>query len=126
MINKGITLEQIYKVDEMLYKLGIDYSAFFIIGFPTETIEDIRKTQEVIRNIHASGKTVNIFTPLPNNRLLKNKEMDDLTEGFHSMHNLTGIIPDPIFKQLVKETQDLAGLNFKEYEMVLKRRSPIN
>lgn len=115
MINKRITIEQIYAADEILKKHNMDWSAFFIIGFPNETVEDIKKTQEVMKKVSASGKTVSIFTALPNNRLLETKEMDDKTEGFHSMHNLTGVIPDDIFEELVKETQLIAGTNYSEY-----------
>ncbi len=115
MIDKRIKVEQILATDKILRANKMDWSAFFIIGFPGETIEDIRSTQEVIKKISASGKTVNVFTPLPNNRLLKTEIFDDTKEGFHSMHNLTGNISDEHFESLVKETQQIAGTSYSEY-----------
>lgn len=68
-----------------------------------------------MKRISASEKTVNVFTPLPNNRLLNNETFDDTKEGFHSMHNLTGNISDELFESLVKETQQIAGTSYSEY-----------
>lgn len=115
MIDKKIRVEQILEADKILRANEMDWSAFFIIGFPGETVEDIRRTQEVMRRISASGKTVNVFTPLPNNRLLNSETFDDTKEGFHSLHNLTGNIPDELFERLVKETQQIAGTSYSEY-----------
>lgn len=115
MIEKNIKIEQILRADKILKANNMDWSAFFIIGFPGETINDIKKTQEIMKQISASGKTVNIFSPLPNNRLLKDKKFDDTTDGFHSMHNLTGNISDADFECLVKETQLIAGTSYSEY-----------
>lgn len=110
-INKGIQLEDIRRVDEILRRKKLKWSAYFIIGFPNETVEDIRETQKLIRSISADSVTVSIYTPLPKNRLCA-VTADYKKHSFHSPNNnFTGMIPDDLFRQLVQETLHIAGEN---------------
>lgn len=114
-INKGIQVSDILRADKILKKKKIKWSAYFIIGFPNETIEDIRKTQEMIKLISADSVTVNVYTPLPKNRL-NAKKADYIKHSFHSPNNnFTGCIEDKVFYELLDETICIAEKKYNEH-----------
>ena len=72
-IKKGINLKQINRGLRLINDKNIFPTAFFMIGLPDETEEDIQKTFQLMQNIDA---TVNcsIFTPYPGTELFKQME----------------------------------------------------
>jgi len=71
-INKGITLEQAKNAIKITKKAGIRTSAYFMIGFPSETEEDIRKTIEFNKRLPLDEHdTFSILTPFPGTELHK-------------------------------------------------------
>jgi radical SAM superfamily enzyme YgiQ (UPF0313 family) len=68
-IKKGLSKEQIRKGAHLLDKYKIDWHAFFMIGFPQETAEDIELTREFWKELKSSCITLSIFTPSPGNPL---------------------------------------------------------
>lgn len=89
MINKGISVEEIVRINKRLseYDIAIRYN--FIIGFPTESRDEIEATLKLIDqlladNPHMEPPFVNIYTPYPGTPLY------DLAkkEGFVPPHNL--------------------------------------
>lgn len=116
-INKKITIDDVYYADEIFQNNSIPWSAFFMIGIPGETEEDIRMTQRLIQKISASSITLSIFTPYPGNELMNSDNLDYKLYSHHSPNNnFTGTIPDDIFKGLVLETLHLCERNYKEHE----------
>lgn len=115
MINKGITIDEVLRMNEILRNKKIKWSAYFIIGFPTETIEEIRETQNLIKRLCANSITVNAYTPLPKNRL-SDVKADYTKHSFHSPNNnFTNCINDNEFKKIFKETLLLAERNYIEH-----------
>jgi len=71
-INKGITLEQAKNAIKITKKAGIGTSAFFMIGFPSETEEDVKKTIEFNKRLPLDEHdTFSILTPFPGTELYK-------------------------------------------------------
>jgi len=70
-INKKIQVSEIIKRTRMLNDKGIDWSAFFIVGFPFETLEDLKKTKELIEIIQPAFVSLNRFTPYPGTAIYK-------------------------------------------------------
>ncbi len=70
---------------DILHKHGISAACSFIIGFPTETEEEVRATYEfVIRNISAgkllAGSAVNILMPMPGTMVWDNAVREGVIE----------------------------------------------
>lgn len=70
LINKKITTDQIRTINKKLSLYNIKLRYNFIIGFPTETVQEIRKTMEFIEklmeeNANLEPPFVNIYTPYP-------------------------------------------------------------
>jgi len=104
-VNKSINVEDVYKADSILKELNMNWSAYFMIGFPGETEEDILKTQKMIQYISANDVTLSIFTPYPGTELFKGKISDYKRYSHHSpFNNFTGVISDERFHELVTET----------------------
>jgi len=74
LINKGITPQQIIEANKRLAKFDIIPEISFIIGFPTETLNEIHKTMDVIDRIIQDNKKaiialVKCYTPFPGSQL---------------------------------------------------------
>lgn len=116
-VHKKIRVEDVYKVDRLMAKHNMDWSAFFIVGFPEETIEDIMMTQEMIKKISAKSITVSVFTPYPGTELNENLPQDAKYYSHHSPYNnFTKNIPNEIFAKLVHETIEIAKRSYDEHK----------
>lgn len=70
LMNKGTTVEQNQKSLDLLQKYGISAGCSFIVGWPTETEDDVRKTYDfILKNVIErklpGGFSVNILMPIP-------------------------------------------------------------
>lgn len=111
MVNKKIRLEDIRRADRILSRSKLDWSAFFIIGFPSETASDIRMTQELIMKLSAKSVTLSMFTPYPGTELYS--DHNRVGAKYYSHHspynNFTGTMSNRKFISLVRETNMLVS-----------------
>ena len=65
VLRKGITLEQAEKAFNLSRKIGLETLAYFMIGSPTETKEDILKTIKFAKKLKPDYTHITITTPFP-------------------------------------------------------------
>lgn len=65
VLKKGITLEQAISAFKLTKKMGIATLAYFMIGSPTETKEDILQTIEFAKKLNPDFVHITITTPFP-------------------------------------------------------------
>ncbi len=65
VLNKGINLEQVKKAFKTANELGIETLAYFMVGSPQETEEDILKTIRLAKKIKPDYAHITILTPYP-------------------------------------------------------------
>ncbi len=65
MIRKGETNEDVKRAIKLLRGAGIRSHAFFMIGLPDETLEDVELSKKLIRDIHPDHVEINMVTPYP-------------------------------------------------------------
>ncbi len=65
LIYKDVTNEQIKKAFQLINAKGIGSGAFFMAGFPEETMEDLEQTYALMRELDATEMAFNIFDPMP-------------------------------------------------------------
>lgn len=69
LICKGITREQVIEANKKTIKYNLDPDFSFIIGFPTETKEDVNLTLDLVNDIErtnpAARSTLNLLVPYP-------------------------------------------------------------
>lgn len=69
LMNKQLSIETIRKGIELIKQHGISVTGSFILGVPTETTEDIKKTLDLALSLPLDGASFFIFTPYPNTKL---------------------------------------------------------
>ncbi|OVE74901.1 hypothetical protein BVX97_06060, partial [bacterium E08(2017)] len=68
-INKNISLETVRHAARLLNSSGIYWSAFFMVGIPGESEEDILNTWNYVKSLNPARAIVSVFTPLPGTEL---------------------------------------------------------
>jgi anaerobic magnesium-protoporphyrin IX monomethyl ester cyclase len=66
---KGITLDQVHSAVEAARSAGLKIQGYFMLGAPTETPAEIRKTLRLARKLPIQEATFSIATPLPQTHL---------------------------------------------------------
>jgi radical SAM superfamily enzyme YgiQ (UPF0313 family) len=110
-IRKDIAITQVLKAAQLLNKMGFIWGAFFMIGFPQETRQDIELTKKLMRKIKADRINLCVFTPYPGCELydtviemglLPSKDIDWATLSHQSPENyFSPLIPKDEFKEIV-------------------------
>jgi radical SAM superfamily enzyme YgiQ (UPF0313 family) len=68
-MKKNLTVNQIKDKVELINKVGIEIIGFFILGYPSETEDDINKTIEFAKKLPLTRAQFNIFIPLPGSEI---------------------------------------------------------
>jgi len=71
VLNKGIHISQAEEVFRMTRRHGIPVLAYFMIGSPTETREDIETTFRVMRNLKPDYVHMTVLTPFPGTEIYR-------------------------------------------------------
>jgi len=69
ILNKGITINQVKHIFDLTRKHGIPILAYFMIGNPTETIDDIYRTFSVMKMLEPDYVHITILTPFPGTKI---------------------------------------------------------
>ncbi|MFA5014851.1 MAG: radical SAM protein [Actinomycetota bacterium] len=68
-IEKGETKEKIAEGIKLLRKFGINVSTFMMIGFPTETEEEMEETMKFVKKLSPNHIILSILTPYPGTKI---------------------------------------------------------
>lgn len=76
MIDKGITIEDIIEVNNRFKGLSIAPWYYFVVGYPSETIDEIKMTSDLIikllsENENAKISGIGCYTPYPGTKLFE-------------------------------------------------------
>ena len=77
--HKRITIEQVEQAAAMANELGIRVGGYFMLGAPTETIEEVRRTIAFAVRLPIDEAAFNVTTPLPGTTLWE--QTKDLIAG---------------------------------------------
>jgi len=67
LMNKHTTIDKIKKVFKLTHKYGIKTRAYFLLGTPTETIEDIKLSEKLCDEIQPDIVGFSLLSPFPTN-----------------------------------------------------------
>lgn len=76
VFQKGITIEQVKNAAKTLKGLGLKVQCFFMLGAPTETVDEINTTINFARKLNVDEATFSITTPLPGTSLFSRCQKD--------------------------------------------------
>lgn len=95
-MKKGLTIEKVKQVFEWGREVGLKRRAFFILGMPNETEEDIRMTENLIDEIRPDVFGMTILCPYPGSSLYSKKysnidwsKTDEYSNNFWRSKTLT-------------------------------------
>lgn len=88
-IGKRITIEQAIKVFQWVHKLKANAVASFVIGFPWETIEDMKRTAKFAVKLDPSYAQFTVATPYPGTPLYYQAVNENLIEDWNWEHYTT-------------------------------------
>lgn len=80
MIRKGETNDDVKRAVSLLRKVGIKSHAFFMIGLPDETREDIELSKQLILEARPDHVEINMVTPYPGTDIFKKLMPEDPAE----------------------------------------------
>lgn len=129
-LNKAIDLDYVGYVFNYVRKYKISTTTYFMLGFPTETVDDLRKTQDLIRELRPNWVYANVLIPLPGTECYRQVVDNGLIDGKlawsgdiykHLQVNYTGTIKDEQFNELVDETFDLCFKINRRFSNVWRR-----
>jgi radical SAM superfamily enzyme YgiQ (UPF0313 family) len=108
-IGKDLAISLINEKAQIINDAAINWLAFFIVGFPTETKEEIEQTLNYIKEIKPSTVAVSIFAPYPgtefhtflseNNLYYKQGEYLK-NDVWYIKNNYTGTMSDEEFSKI--------------------------
>jgi radical SAM superfamily enzyme YgiQ (UPF0313 family) len=75
---KGLTVEQMRAGAKVLRRQGIYWSAYFMMGLPSEAEEDIRASIKLMQEIKPDYCTLSIFTPYPGTEIFEELKQEGL------------------------------------------------
>jgi len=75
-MDKGTTIGQIYKATALLKKHGIRVSLFLQLGYLNETIEDIKLTIKMVRDLLPDDIGISVSYPLPGTKFYEKVKQD--------------------------------------------------
>jgi anaerobic magnesium-protoporphyrin IX monomethyl ester cyclase len=67
-MEKGTTVEQIYHATSLMHDAGIEVGFFLQYGYPGETLTDIAKTLDMVRDCAPDEIGISVSYPLPGTR----------------------------------------------------------
>ena len=80
-LQKGITAEQVEKAFDLCHKIGIKTLAYFMMGNPTETHDDVRETLAMARRIKPDYMQMTILSPFPATAIYLRACQEGLIQG---------------------------------------------
>lgn len=98
-MKKNLNFERVQKVLEYGNKYGIRMQGFFIIGYPTETREDIMKTISLSQSLPLSRASFLLFQPLVGSEIYNDLERQGKLDAFDSSKtefSKSSILPEGI------------------------------
>ena len=126
IIKKPLNLKWVEEVTRVIKKLGIETNSAFIVGFPGETKEQIRRTFEFAKKLKMDCSWFFIANPLPGSRLHEIcKEKGYLREGFEfeTIDYFKSNYETPEFTS--RELEELRNWEFLKFNLGLIYRNPI-
>jgi len=125
VLRKGITLEQASNAFRLTRKIGIQSAAYFMIGSPTETKQDILQTINFMKHLNPDYAQVAITTPFPATDLYKLAQDEGVIKGDpwrEFAKNPTANFIPPIWEKELSR-QELLGFLKKAYRAFYFRPS---
>lgn len=133
---KGFTREQIIKAFDLCHKVGIKAGAYFIIGVPGETRNDILQTISLVERIKPSLLNISYLTPFPATELYKITKQWVMNENYESWDDFQTTVYNCSFEIRPEESEQLIldayqklidqGMPYSDYQFANSKNKEVN
>lgn len=105
--NKNITADISLSALKMVERAGLRSLSNFMIGFPTETLEEIMDTFKLAKKVKSNEYFFSILLPLPGTPIWDMVKPDFSEEEFHKLNFIGGKLLDKYNRSEVKDLEKL-------------------
>jgi len=105
-MNKGTTLGQIRQAAQWLRRAGIHWTAYFLIGTPGETVEDIYKTRDLMYEIRPDFASLGVYEPFPGPAMFADGIRRGLVKADMTLDDFYTMLPNHYYKADVRRQLD--------------------
>ncbi len=116
-IKKGITVEQVRNAVKVIKAARLRFGAFFIIGFPWETKEDINATLDLIQEVDADVLGLNMATPYPGTEVYEICKSEGLLSENVDYGSFFFVSPDVCLSKKIPREEMLEIVNRSQHMM---------
>jgi radical SAM superfamily enzyme YgiQ (UPF0313 family) len=82
-LNKGISFDQTIEACKLIKNSGIKLKAFFMVGLPGETEEDIKQSMSLVQELEPYEAILQIYVPYPRTKLFQQiAQENDMAEFY--------------------------------------------
>jgi len=120
VINKPTRIEMVEPIVKLCKKYKIDMHAFFVLGFPEQTVDEMKNDYEFAVKMGFTSASFNIISPLPGSTIYE-KYKDKLT--FDKIDLRKASIPHKDI--LVGDLEDMVDKFNNNFNKSLKWRNPL-
>ncbi len=106
LMNKQVTLEQGAHAAELYSRAGIEVAAFFIVGYPGETVPAIEETLALALSLPLDEISFNVPMPLPGSRLFERLGAPDEGKDWTRENEVTFVFPTDIDESWLRRRID--------------------
>ena len=106
LMRKQMTVEQSVRAATVYRDAGIEVAAFFIVGYPGETVADIEKTLSFALELPLAEISFNVPMPLPGSRLWERLGGSDEGRDWTHENELTFVFASDIDQDWLRRRID--------------------
>jgi len=106
LIRKGEGIEDYLRTADLLNKYGINWKAYVMIGFPTETEEEVNLTLDLVERTLPNKVTASVYTPYPRTFLSEKfcNEKINVSKMCHQFENINVTdMDDSLYYKLIHD-----------------------
>ena len=117
LINKGIDFSDVRRAAGIFKKCGMFWTGFFMMGFPTETKDDILKTLSFMKEVRPNWAYLSIFTPYPGSKFYDMAKNDGMISDDDDRSSFSHQSPNNCFSKDIsnEEFRAITKVMFKEF-----------
>jgi anaerobic magnesium-protoporphyrin IX monomethyl ester cyclase len=114
LMNKQVTVEQGIRAAELYRAAGIEVAAFFIVGYPGETVAAIEETFALALSLPLDVISFNVPMPLPGSKLFERLGEPDEGKDWTRENEVTFVFPSDIDEAWLRRRIDETMRAFAE------------
>ena len=123
-MEKGTKIEQIYEVTERLHEANIQVGFFLQFGYPGETMEDIRRTLQLVQTAQPDDIGISVSYPLPGTRFFNSvKDQMGAKQNWIVSDDLEMMYRGPFSTLFYRKLHSIVHKEFRSRQFIARMRS---